>query len=97
MHVISRKKLKLYWQVHSEVEEQLKAWYAEAKHSSWKTPVDIKQKYRAASILPGNRVVFNIKGDNYRIVVKINYSAGIVFIRFVGTHKEYDAVDVTKI
>ena len=97
MRVISRKKLLEYWQVHPDAEEPLKAWYAEAKHSSWRTPDDIKQRYRSADFLPGNRVVFNIKGNNYRLVVKIHYNTGIVYIRFVGTHTEYDQIDAVKI
>ena len=86
MRVISRKKLLDFWRRHPDVEEPLKAWYAEAKHSKWKAPDDIKQRYRSADMLPDNRIVFNIKGDHYRLVVKINYSIGIVYIRFIGTH-----------
>ena len=97
MRVISRKILLDFWQAHPDVEGPLKAWYAEAEHSEWKTPDDIKQRYRSADILPDNRVAFNIKGDRYRLVVKIHYNTGIVYIRFVGTHAEYDQIDAVKI
>jgi len=75
----------------------LEAWYAEAKHAEWKTPADVKAKYGNASILADNRVVFNTGGNKYRLVVKIHYNTGIVYIRFVGTHADYDAIDVERI
>lgn len=79
------------------MEDALKAWYYEARYAAWKTPDDIKQRYGSADILPDNRVVFNIKGNNYRLVVKIHYNMGIVYIRFVGTHTEYDKIDAETI
>ena len=101
MHVISVRTLREYWQDHRDVEGALKSWHAEAKRAEWVTPDHIKQRYPSADILPGNRVVFNIKGDHYRLVVKIHYNTGIVYIRFVGTHAsmrpllaEYDKIDV---
>jgi mRNA interferase HigB len=97
MHVISKKKLLAFWKAHPDVENQLKAWHAEAEHAEWKTPDDIRQRYRSADFLADNRVVFNIKGDDYRLVVKIHYNTQIVYIRFIGTHAEYDRVDVERI
>ncbi len=97
MRVISIKKLRDFWLIHNDSEQQLKAWYQEAEKSTWKTPADIKKKYPKASIVADNRVVFNIKGNDYRLVVKIHYDREIVYIRFIGTHTEYDAIDVTKI
>lgn len=97
MRVLARKTLRDCWTKHSDSEEALKAWFFEAKHAQWQSPVDIKKKYPHASILNDNRVVFNIKGNNYRLVVKINYDYGQVFIRFVGTHAEYDKIDATAI
>ena len=93
MRVISVRKLRGCWQDHRDVEDALKSWYAEAKSAEWNTPDDIKQRYPSADILPGNRVVLNIKGNHYRLVVKIHYNTGIVYIRFVGTHAEYDKID----
>ena len=93
MKVISRKPLKEFATRFRDAEGQLNAWFQEAKKACWRTPVDIKAKYGSASILKGSRVVFNICGNKYRLVVKINYKKGIVFIRFIGTHKEYDRID----
>jgi mRNA interferase HigB len=97
MHVVSRKTLQEFWQAHPDVEEPLKAWLKEAGHARWNSFNDIKQRYTSADALPGNRVVFNIKGKHYRLVVKIHYSSGTVYIRFVGTHAEYDRIDAIKI
>ena len=97
MRVFARKTLREFWTNHSDSEDSLKSWFSEAGNSQWESPADIKDKYPHASILAGNRVVFNIKGNNYRLVVKINYDYGQVFIRFVGTHAEYDKTDATTI
>jgi len=77
-----------------DAEQPLKAWYSEARNADWKKPQDIKEQYRQASFLKDNRVVFNIAGNKYRLIVKINYPFGIVYVRFIGTHKQYDAIDV---
>ena len=77
--------------------QQLQAWYADAKHAAWKSPADIKAAYRNASFVGNNRVVFNLKGNSYRLVAGIQYEHGIVFIRFVGTHQEYDRIDVASV
>ncbi len=97
MRVISVKALREFWEKHADAEQALRAWNQEAKAAEWNKPNDIKQRYRSADVLPDNRVVFNIKGDHYRLVVKINYSVGLVFIRFVGTHAEYDKINAEKI
>jgi mRNA interferase HigB len=97
MRVLSRKTLREFWINHSDSEGALKAWFSEAVSAQWKSPTDIKKEYPHASILPKNRVVFNIKGNTYRMVVKVNYDYGQIFIRFVGTHAEYDKIDVTTI
>lgn len=97
MRVIAKKTLRDFWEKHPDCEQQLKAWYQEAEDAGWKGPNDIKRDYPTASFLADNRVVFNIKGNHYRLIVKINYSYGMVWIRFVGTHAEYDKVDATKI
>ncbi|MBC3539872.1 type II toxin-antitoxin system HigB family toxin [Rufibacter sediminis] len=97
MRVIAKRALRDFWSIHADCEQQLKAWYNEAEQASWKSPNDIKKDYPSASILQDNRVFFNIKGNTYRLIVKINYLYGIVWIRFVGTHAEYDKVDATKI
>ena len=97
MRVIKRKTLQDFWEKNPLSEQPLKAWFTEAIHSTWNTPDDIKEKYGSADILPDNRVVFNIGGNKYRLIVKINYKAKVVFIRFVGTHSEYDKIDAETI
>ena len=97
MRIISEKKLREFWERHADVKEPLLAWYREVEKEDWNTPVRMKEKYPNASILGGNRVVFNIKGNKYRLVVKINYPGRIVYIRFVGTHAEYDRVNVREV
>jgi mRNA interferase HigB len=94
MHVIKKKTLVEFWKKHADARVPLTAWFHEAKIARWETPQDIKARYRSADFLSGNRVVFNIGGNKYRLVVKIAYSPGLVYIRFVGTHAEYDKIDV---
>lgn len=97
MRVIARPALETFWDKHADAEDALKAWYQDARQAEWKTPADIKAVYANASILGEKRVVFNIRGNRYRLIVAINYEFGIVYIRFVGTHVEYDKVDAETI
>lgn len=97
MRVIAKKTLREFWMKHSDCEEQLKSWYREAIEANWNSPQDIKTDYPSASFLQDNKVVFNIKGNKYRLIVKINYDFGMIWIRFVGTHAEYDKVNASKI
>jgi mRNA interferase HigB len=95
MRVIARKKIVDFYSIPEfrDSKNALEAWYYEVKNANWKTPDEIKGKYRSASILKNNRVVFNICGNKYRIVVSVNYSTGILYLRFIGTHAEYDLID----
>jgi mRNA interferase HigB len=87
-----------FWTTHKDSEEQLKAWHAEVERAEWKGPEDVKRRYRSAGFLPNDRVVFNIKGNSYRLVVHVRYAPlCLVYIRFVGTHAEYDKIDATKV
>ena len=95
--MIAKKTLKDFWTRFPDCEQQLKTWHQETSLSSWKSPTDIKRAYPSASILAENRMVFNIKGNTYRLVVKINYDYAMVWIRFIGTHSQYDKIDVSKI
>jgi mRNA interferase HigB len=97
MRIIAVKTLREFWESHADTEQPLKSWYKEATDTRWNEPNDIKQRYPSADIIPGNRIVFNIKGNAYRLIVKIHYNTGIVFIRFVGTHAEYDKIDAATI
>lgn len=94
MRVIAMKALREFWERHPDARQPLQAWYHDAEHSTWKSPTDIKNTYRNASIVGKNRAVFNIKGNRYRLVVAVHYRLGIVYIRFVGSHRDYDALDV---
>ena len=86
--IIAKRTLRLFWETHSGCEQYLKTWYETAKTSDWKSPNEIKNIYASASIIGDNRVVFNIKGNAYRLVVKFNYERQWAFIRFIGTHAE---------
>jgi mRNA interferase HigB len=91
------KTLRLFWEQHPDAQQALQAWYRDAKQATWKTPADIKNVYRNASIVGNNRVVFNIRGNQYRLAVGVNYTSGIIYIRFIGTHQDYDKIDVATI
>ena len=97
--MIALKTLREFWEKpnRKDSEQQLKAWHAEARKADWKNSNDVKVQYRSASIIGGNKVVFNICGNKYRLVVKINYTNQWVYIMFVGTHKEYDKIDFIKL
>ncbi|MDR2233171.1 MAG: type II toxin-antitoxin system HigB family toxin [Tannerella sp.] len=97
MRVIAKKTLRDYWEIHTDCEQQLKSWFQETEKTLWTNPNDIKIMYPSASILTDNRVTFNIKGNKYRLIVKINYAYQIVWIRFIGTHAEYDKINAEKI
>jgi mRNA interferase HigB len=97
MRVISKKTLRDFWEREPAVKATLEAWYAEAKVAEWASPADVKARYATASILKDGRVVFNIGGNKYRLVVWINYDFRTIYIRFVGTHKEYDEIDAQTI
>ncbi len=97
MRVVAKKVLREFWEKHADAEEQLKTWYKEASKAAWMNPSDIKEEYVRASILKGGRVVFDICGNKYRLVVDINYLRQWVFIRLIGTHKDYDNIDANTI
>jgi mRNA interferase HigB len=97
MRIIAKRALREFWERHRDAEEPLLAWYREVEQEDWDTPAKVKEKYRSASIVANNRVVLNIKGNSYRLVVRINHRARIVLIRFVGTHVEYDRINVEEV
>lgn len=97
MRVIAVATLRAFWAMHPDAEQPLKAWYEEAANASWTQPADIKAQYRSASVLKNRRVVFNIKGNDYRLIVAIAYKLQVVYVKFVGTHREYDTVDAETI
>ena len=95
MRIIAISTLKTFWELpqYSDAAEPLRAWYHFVKTADWSTPADIKADFRHASILHGDRVIFNIAGNKYRLVVRINYPFRVVYIRFIGTHGQYDSID----
>lgn len=97
MRVIAKRPLRVFWRLHPSAEQPLKAWFAEAIRSDWSGPAAVKNRYPHASVLPGNRVVFNIGGNKYRLIVRINYAYRTVYIRFIGTHAEYDKINAEKV
>src|ERR1019366_2454008 len=97
MRIIALSTLRAFWLKHPDAETPIRAWYALARRANWKTPVDIKTAYRNASFTANNRVVFNVKGNDYRLGVSVRYDRGLMYVRFVGTHRQYDKIDVETI
>ena len=97
MRIIALSTLKNFWEKYPDAELPLRSWYAEASRAKWKIPADIKAAYRNASFIANSRVVFNIKGNDYRLVVAVKYGIGLMYIRFVGTHRQYDKIDAEEI
>lgn len=97
MRVIAVSTLKAFWEKHPQAEVPLRAWYAEASRADWGSPNAIKAAHRNASFVGNNRVVFNIKGNDFRLVVAVHYNRRMMYVRFVGTHKEYDKINVEEV
>lgn len=97
MRIIAKRTLREFRERHPDAEAPLQAWYGAVKKANWRAPADAKRMYRSASIIAGNRVVFNIKGNDYRLIVKINYDYGVVYVRFVGTHADYDKAEASNV
>ena len=95
--IFAKGTLREFWEVHPDSEQHLKTRYDTAMSSNWETPNDVKQTYANASILKESRIVFNIKGNTYRLVAKFNFEKQWIFIRFIGTHLEYDNIDANTI
>ena len=97
MRVISRRLLRDFWEKHPDATIPLRTWFHDVERAEWTVPSDIKEVYRNASFITNNRVVFNVKGNRYRLIVVVVYQHGVVYIRFVGTHEEYDRIDAATI
>jgi mRNA interferase HigB len=96
VRVISKQTLRRFWESspgRTDARRALEAWHREAKRAAWRTPQDIKAMYASASVLKGGRIVFNICGNRYRLVVRFNFAHQVAFVRFIGTHVEYDEID----
>jgi mRNA interferase HigB len=97
MHIISRTKLIKFWGINPDSETPLRIWFKKVEQAKWKNLNELKSDFPAADYVGNNRVVFDIKGNNYRIIVLVFFSGQKMFIRFIGTHKEYDKVDAKTI
>ena len=97
MRIIAKRTLREFWMLYPDAEQPLMAWYRAAKRADWATPADVKAQYRNASLLGNERVVFNIAGNKYRLIVAINYAFQAIYIRFVGTHSAYDKIDAREV
>jgi mRNA interferase HigB len=99
MRVISRRRLREFWESRAGqgAEQPLKAWYREAAQAAWKGPFEVRSQYPTASILKEGRVVFNVGGNKFRLIVAVRYDLGIIFIRFVGTHAQYDRINAQEV
>ncbi|MCY3882149.1 MAG: type II toxin-antitoxin system HigB family toxin [Chloroflexi bacterium] len=97
MRIIAKGTLRDYWESHPTAEDPLNSWYSIVKGEDWDSPAKVKAMFPKASIVGDNRVVFNIKGNDYRLIVQINYPRRIVYIRFIGTHAEYDRIDAREV
>jgi mRNA interferase HigB len=95
--IFARSTLRQFWEKYPDSEQYLKTWYDTALNAGWKSPNDVKETYANASILKNGRIVFNIKGNSYRLVVRFNYEKQWAFIRFIGTHADYDKIDANEI
>ncbi len=100
MRIIAKRTSREFWESNSKYSDSrspLEAWHEEVTEADWEIPLQVKAQFRNASILKNSRIVFNIKGNNYRLIAKINYPYRVVYIRFVGTHQQYDDIDVETI
>ena len=97
MRIIALGTLRDFWQKHADAEVPLRSWYAAASRADWRIPAEVKVAYRNASFVANNRIVFNIKGNEYRLIAAVHYNRGMMFIRFIGTHRDYDKIDATEI
>lgn len=97
MNVISKKTLVLFYENHPQAKTPLEVWHSDVRKAQWESPEQIKREYSSASFLRDNRVVFNIKGNDYRLIVHIDYKRKIVRVKFIGTHSEYDKINAEEI
>ncbi|RKZ68410.1 MAG: type II toxin-antitoxin system HigB family toxin [Gammaproteobacteria bacterium] len=97
MRIIAKRTLREFWTKYPDSQGQLQAWHSEVLNANWKNPQELKQLYGSASILKDGRAVFNICGNTYRIVVWINYKFGLVFVKYIGTHEQYDNIDANTV
>jgi mRNA interferase HigB len=93
MQIIAKRMLRLFWELHPQAEAPLRLWFARVSAAAWSGPSDIRDQFGSADFVADNRVIFNVGGNNYRVVVRVSYTYRRVLIKFVGTHKEYDRIN----
>lgn len=94
MRVIAKRTLREFWRQYTDAKGPLEAWFREVQRANWASPQEIKDRYASASFVGNDRVIFNIGGNKYRLIVRVNYQYGIVYIRFIGTHADYNRIGV---
>lgn len=97
MRIIAKKPLRVFWLQHPDAEQPLRTWYTIVRSANWQTPADVKAQFGNASLVGNDRVVFNIAGNKYRLIVFVKYSIQRVYVRFIGTHHEYDNIDASEV
>lgn len=97
MRIIARSSLEAFWNSHADSKQALLAWHDEAKAATWMSPQAIKDQYASASFIGNNRVVFNIKGGHYRLITAVSYKFSAIYIKFIGTHAEYNKIDAATV
>jgi len=97
MRVIAKRTLREFWEKHTDSEQALLSWYKVAKSAKWQNYKEVKQQFGTCKILGDDRIIFKIKGNTYRLIVKITFTNQIIWIRFIGTHSEYDSIDAKEI
>ena len=97
MRIVAKRTLREFWQIHPDAEIALQEWHRQVETEDWETPADLQDRYPNASIVGNDRPVFRIRGNNYRLVARIFYPARVIYIRFIGTHAEYDRVDAQEV
>ena len=97
MRIIAKRTLREFWQKNPTAAEPLRSWYREVEKAGWDMPANVKETYRSARIVSDRRIIFNVRGNQFRLVVRVNYQLGIVYVRFIGTHAEYDNIDIKEV
>ncbi|MCB5945386.1 type II toxin-antitoxin system HigB family toxin [Acidocella sp. KAb 2-4] len=93
MQIIAKRTLRLFWEKHPRAEAPLRAWFATVSAAQWKAPADVRAQFGSADFVADSRVIFDIAGNNFRLVAHVSYGFGRVLVKFVGTHAEYDKID----
>lgn len=93
MQIIAKRTLRLFWEEYPRAEAPLRAWFATVSAAQWKGPADVRAQFNSADFVAGNRVIFDIAGNHFRLVAHVSYTYGRVLVKFVGTHKDYDKID----